>query len=339
MDNKDIFDNEWEQELLPENEMKEIQKSIRKRNWKIITISVILAAVVLLGCVQFLIPAVENLYWSPTDGSIGEGVSDLNLVLSAYTELFCPGWEVSGVNTSRNGFASYDLNIIRRDIVRDEYSYMTGSLVKNTLGWDFRFSSEQADHRLFGTSSYTPFLSEEEQSTAEKLAVLPEYVTVEASVVFSEDLDMEQILALREKYDLPIAWIAIRHAPEEGPTGLLCGMSPFSGSTIYYEVNEKYPQFGLETHFTPEYKFTADNLEQHFTSLLQLSCDMVEAERGVYVFAGERNYYSDALEYVEDHGINSYACLVFTSPQKLLALLEEDCVDRIHLSDAWIDLD
>ena len=337
MENKDIFDNEWEQELPPENEMKQIQRSIRKRNWTIVAVSVSIAVALLFGCIQFIIPAIENLYWSPADGTF-EGVSDLNLVLSAYTELFCPGWEVSSVHSGRNGFASYALNIIRRDIAKGEYIHMTGSLCKNQLAWDYRFTNEWADSRLITANTYPPFLFPEEEGLSEKLVQLPEYITVEAAVIFSEDLSMEEILLLREEYDLPITWVAIRHAPEEGSTGLLCGMSPFSGSAIYYEVNEQYPQFGLETLLTPEYKFAAGDLEQHFKSLLQLSSDMLDVGRGARVYGGERNYYREALEYVMEHGVMSYACIVYTSSDTLLQLLADERVSRILPQDAWIDL-
>ena len=37
MEDKDIFETQWEQELPPENEMKQIRRTIRKRNWRINT--------------------------------------------------------------------------------------------------------------------------------------------------------------------------------------------------------------------------------------------------------------------------------------------------------------
>ena len=69
MENKEIFNNEWEQEVLPENELKQIRKSIRKRNRKTIIISAVLAVAVLLGCVYGIVPAVERLYWNADEFS------------------------------------------------------------------------------------------------------------------------------------------------------------------------------------------------------------------------------------------------------------------------------
>lgn len=340
MEDKDMFDMDWEQPEAPAAEMKQIQRSIRKRNWKIVTISVVLTVALVLGCVNFLIPIAESRYWNPSDGTVGEGVSDLVLVLSAYTELFQPGWQVSFVSSSRTGFASHDLSMIRKNIATDEYSYMTGSLYKNVLGWDYRFSSEfvALDYFGSGTFSFHLYPWEQEPDTADKLAELPDYVTVEAMLSFSEDMDMEQLLTLREEYQLPITWVAIRNAPEKEAKYPLCGMSPFAGGSIYYEVNEKYPQFGLETHLTSDYEFASTDLEQHFRSLLQLSGDFLAQDRGAPIYGGNRNYYAEVLEYVEENGVMSYGCMVFASPSALRQLLNDERISAIRLQDAWIDV-
>lgn len=340
MENKDIFDKEWEQVEVPEMELRAIQKSIRKRNWKIIAISVVLAAVLVWSCVNIFIPAAEKAYWDPFDCTVCEGVSDVELVLSAYTELFQPGWEVSSVYSGRNGFASYDLNIIRYDLAKAEFSYMTGTLIKDELGWDSRFIREGAAINHFDRASF-PFYAmfdDQKQAVLEKLQELPEYVTVEAAVSFSSDLDMQQLLLLREEYDLPITWVAIRNAPMDEQKTPLCGMDAFCGGRVNFIVNETYPQFYVDTAANPGFAFAATDLEQHFKSLLQFSSDRLEAGRGARVYGGDRNYYAEVLEYVEENGVMSYGCMVFTSPQTLLELLEDERISQIMLLDAWIDV-
>ena len=84
--------------------------------------------------------------------------------------------------------------------------------------------------------------------------------------------------------------------------------------------------------------YAASDLEQHFKSLLQFSSDQLEAGRGARVYGGDRNYYAEVLRYVEENGVMSYGCIAFTSPQKLLSLLEDEQVSQIMLLDAWIDL-
>jgi hypothetical protein len=340
MEDKDIFETQWEQELPPENEMKQIRRTIRKRNWKIICISVILAAALVWSCVNIFIPAVEKAYWDPFDCTVQESVRDLELVLSAYTELFQPGWEVSTVSTGKTGFASYELNIVRYDLARNEFSYMTGTLIKDQLGWDSRFISQGVAINHFDRATY-PFYAmfdDQKKAVVEKLKALPEYVTVEAAMSFSSDLDMDQLLLLREEFELPITWVGIRNAPMDVQRTPLCGMDAFSGGRIYFGVNEKYPQFCLDTSANPDFAYAATDLEQHFKSLLQFSSDQLESGRGARVCGGDRNYYAEVLAYVEENGVMTYGCMVFTSPQKLLSLLEDERVSQIMLLDAWIDV-
>lgn len=341
MEDKDTFekDMDWEVPAPPE-ELDRVRKSIRKRNWKLIITSIVLAAVLLTGTVYGIIPAVERLYWDPYDCTTAEGVSDLNLVLSAYTELFQPGWEIGIVSGGRTGFASYDLSITRYDIAKAEYTYMTASLNKNQLGWDYRFTSERPAMNLFDRASYPfyPMQDDERELALEKLSQLPDYVTVEAAISFAEDLDMEQVLTFQDNHSIPITWVAIRNAPLDDQKFPLCGIDPFSGGAIYFEVNEKYPQFSIDTSGNLNFVYTGDILEQHFKSLLQFSSDQLEAGRGAQVYGGDRNYYTEVLEYVEENGIYSYGCVVYTTPTKLLELLENDQVSQIKLMDAWLDV-
>lgn len=339
MENKDMFDNEWEQDIVPQKEIQQIQKSIRKRNWKIVFVSVLLAAAVLLGSVYVVIPAVEKLYWHPYDGNVGEGVTDLTLVLSAYTELFQPGWVVDRVSSGKSGFAYYDLNISRQNVATGELKFMTGYIDKGQLHWDYHFSSEYVEKRFYGSSTYYPHLApwKESPDSTTSLHVLPEYATVEARVLFSENLNMEQLLALREQYQLPITWIGVQNAPSDVDMPM-CGMSPFSARTIYFEVNEKYPQFCLETSANPDFVITGKDLENHFKSLLSLSSDMLEAGRGARVFGGDRNYYREVLDYVEDNGVMSYGIIVAASPNNLLELMNSELISEITILDGWIDI-
>lgn len=323
-----------------ETEIKKIKTSLRKRNWKIIFTSIILIAALLTGTIYGVTPAVESLYWDPFDCTVAEGISDLNLVLSAYTELFQPGWEIETVSSGRTEFATYELSIIRYDIAKSERAYLTGILEKNQLGWDYRFISARPALDLFDRASYPfyPMLDDERANTVEKLSQLPEYVTVEAAISFAEDLNMEQVIAFREEYSLPITWVAIRNAPMDVQHLPLCGMDPFTGGAIYFDVNEKYPQFGVDLSGSLNFVYTGEVLEQHFKSLLQLSSDQLEADRGARVYGGDRNYYTEVLEYVEENGVYSYGCIVYTTPQTLLKLLENEQVSQIKLMDGWIDI-
>lgn len=335
MDDKDFIerDPEWETSEA-QTEIKKIRKSIRKRNTLIILTSLVLVAALLAGTVYGIIPAIESAYWNPTDSSFETQVPDLTLTLQAYTELFQPGWKFSSVAFGRTGFAAYDLAITRYDTARSEYAYMYGSLIKGELGVELPFTREGAAMDLFGLATYPyyPMEESERKATLEKLSQLPEYVTVEAAITFADDMNMDDVLSFRNQYQLPITWVGIRNAPMDEQKLLLCGIDPFSGGAVHAGVNEKYPYLSVELAYSGEI------LEQHFKSLLQFSSDQLEAGRGMQVYGGDRNYYAEVLDYVEENGVYSYGCVVFTTPQKLLELLENEQVSQIKLMDAWLDV-
>ncbi len=134
MEDKDIFETQWEQELPPENEMKQIQRTIRKRNGRIIAISVVLAAVILLGSVYGIVPLIESFYWHPGTETAAANASDLTLTMHAYTELFCPGWNVTRINWQEaDGLAAYDLQFNILDLGKREYFRLDGKLEKGKV--------------------------------------------------------------------------------------------------------------------------------------------------------------------------------------------------------------
>ncbi len=329
---------EYKETFEPNEELKQIKKNLRSRNTRLVLISILLTLALVLGIFKVLIPGIESLYWDPHDASCGT-TYDLTLTLSAYTELFHPGWMLAGVSSVRTGFASYSLSI-RRTSPQGEYSYTTGSLIKNHLGWDAEFSSPSADAGLFDLA-YSPSQPVDMEDTASTLQALPDYITVEAAVSFSQDLDMEQLLEWRYEQALSVLWAGIRNAPMEEEKFPLCGMNPalFGGAAFLDKtVNEQYPQFSADPASAPGSASPAYILEQHFKSLLQYSSDQLEAGRGGLVYGGDRNYYREVLDYVEENGVMTYGCVVTAAPSQLLKLMEDGRISQIRLMDAWLDV-
>ena len=133
MDDKDFFEKEpqWEQS----GEIRKIQRTIRRRSWKNITISVVLAAVLLVVSAFGIIPWAESLYWNPEETSYRDA-TDLEITLDAYTELFNPGYSTLWVTDHRTGFASYELEIQFRSTANGEILSVGGSLERNDLRMD-----------------------------------------------------------------------------------------------------------------------------------------------------------------------------------------------------------
>lgn len=343
MENKEIFDNEWEQNPAPENEMQMIQRVIRRRNWKLITISVAMAAAILLICMYIIVPLIERFYWHPETSTAATNASDLELTLHAYTELFCPGWEVSYVNWQETeGIAAYDLQIYIRDERNLSSFYLNGDLEKGHLMYGSDFADHMAKPSWFSglVEEFAPVEEDQLAETREKLAQLPEYIALEAAITFPEDLNMAQLDEFYREYGvttlnaprLRIIWVGIRNYEKVEDRILLCGMDPFTGSIGFSGVDESYPNFSGHR----EYPY-ADALENHFKSLLRYSSDQIAKDEGIPVWFG-KDYYQTVLDYVEEHGVMSYGAVVVTSPQTLLELLDQGIVSYVTLLDAWIGL-
>lgn len=335
MENKDIFDNEWEQTEAPEAEMKQIQRSIRRRNWKIIAISVALAAAVLLGAVYVVIPAAETLYWNPGTNEYGdEYTTDLEMSLAAYGQVFCPRMNIADVTYKRTGFATYDLTISHWDGAlggRVSYSFATLTRGKLELSEGFFWTTSA---NIFERGSYPVYSLEEEhrQAQQETLESLPEYIDLEVAVSFPEDMDMEQLLAfVREWDDAHVMWVGIRNAPEDQQLYPLTGMAPFMGGYLRDCANDDYPCFDVGYS-----NITADDLEQHFVSLLTFLKDQEDAGRGVGYTNGI-DYYGNVLSYIEESGVKTYGCMIVGPARIFLEMLDRGVASQVWIQDAWID--
>ena len=353
MEDKDIFETQWEQELPPENEMKQIRRTIRKRNGRIIAISVVLAAVILLGSVYGIVPLIERFYWHPGTETAAANASDLTLTMHAYTELFCPGWNVTHINWQKtDGLAAYDLQFNILDLGKREYFRLDGKLEKGKLMYGPDFSDHWAQSHWFsGFVSDMEALEKYHLSAAqEKLRELPEYIAIQAAISFPEDLNMEQVVQFYENtQDLPlqINWVGIRNCEvKERPdlmldgsepldrTGpiRLCGMNPFGGGTYFFASEDNHSYFPDPLEYPSQ-----ESLEGLFKSLLQYSSDQCAKGEGIPLWTG-KDYYQTVLDYVEENGIMSYGAVVVASPKTLLELLDEGVISHVTILDGWIDL-
>lgn len=333
MEDKELFENEWEQALPPENEMKQIQKSIRKRNWKIVFVSVLLAAAVLLVSVFGIIPAVEQLYWNADEFSYGHR-SDLEATLYAYTQLFNPAHDTAILHYRHTGFASYDLELRLLSRTGQESISVGGTLARNQLTMDQFFEDSSVESHVFWRH-YLPFNEPEQRITdavRSQLEELPEYIRLEANLSFREDITMEELMAFKDKYPMMrITWVAIRVTEPGTEWTTLCGMSPFNGGSVFDGMYKDYPYFNITgVH-------DAGQAEQHFKALLQYSADQVEIGRGIARY-DDWNIYQNALDYVEENGVNSYGMVVMASPALLLELMDDELVLFVDPIDGWIDL-
>ena len=327
--------------LPDEEELKKIQKSLKRRNWKIVLTCLVLAVALLLMAVYVVIPAVESLYWAPYTSDYMESGNDLKWMLEAYTELFQPGKQIHSVTTGDTGFASYDLTITRIDTSTKEKEYIDGSLTRGTLNLDYPFYEYGLERSFFEGNNNLPeeMITHYRNTATERLSELPEFVTVKALAFFPEDLTMAQLqkLIFQYNYDgrngITLKWIGVRNAPkdaEHAPFAIGFSTNP-SGDLSF--LDDVYPEIGL-IHV----KEDGSHMEEHFKSLLRFSADQLDKGKGLPIVTLKGNYYRDALAYVEENGIVSYGCLLTGSPHGLLSLLDDGVVSTLILTDGWIDV-
>ena len=111
----ECLDAPWEHSPITEevssSEMKRVRRRLRLRNASVVLTSLILVFAILIGVIQYAIPAVEKQYWNPEQETYVESFPDLSVTLSVYAELFCPTQAVHYVTVQKTGFANYDISL------------------------------------------------------------------------------------------------------------------------------------------------------------------------------------------------------------------------------------
>ena len=336
----EYMDAQWEEETIipaaPMEEMKQVRKNLRRRNVLIVLTCLVLVATLLLATVYIGIPAAESHYWDPTQNSYDMTYcKDLELMLAAYTELFCPDVNLVSAASDRSGFARYDITIQYWDANRGGDSlYAFGTIDKGVLdipqGVLRHCPINIFDH---ATYPYYPAPENWKKNITEKLKQLPEYITVTVAISFPKDKSMEELLAFTDSLQNgSVGWVGIRTAPETEQLLPLCGMNPFSGGVVRSEINDHYPSFDLTAD-----SITPEKLSAHFQALLKFSADQAAAGTGIDErYTIHESFYTQVLKYVSENGVYSYGCYVCASPASILKLIESGEVSLVNIEDIWI---
>ena len=325
-----------------------IRRRLRKRSVLQIVTSVLLTLALLLGILRLGIPAAESLYWGPEDSSFGTEVSDLTILVDTYANLFCPDMAITSVSGTRTGFASYSLEL--EYIPAREYpdpAYGQGTLEKGRLSIPENFWPTVPKNRIH---SY-PLDKYNWAHTVDRLTQFPEYIRVGAFVSFAEDISMHALLTFREELtkdngDKLLAqtayyWTAIRcyEDTEENYHLPHCGLG--TGGYVYAkEMNLSYPNFDGSRYPEDDYGYSVGSttytkqLETQFHSQLTFMRDMCRNGQGI----GELEFYENALDYIDENGIQAYGCFIVCSPQSLLEIMEMENISGVFIEDFWLGI-
>lgn len=351
----EYLDAQWEHSAIPEevsgSEMKRVRRRLRFRNASVVLTSLILVFAILIGVIQYAIPAVEKQYWDPAQETYAELFPDLAVTLSVYAELFCPTQAVRDVTVQKTGFANYDISIEMTDtLFSRSKTFYSGNIEKGNMTlpkgiWDL-------PGRIFantdGEIPDTPrkLVQEHNNYVCGILESFPDYTKVLAAVSFPEDLSMDELIKLEETYQntCRFGWIAIRASNFEQKVLPLCGMKPSAPSIANFSaLNEAYPYFMVNTA-----RFYEDDpgffYEEHFKTLLRFTIDQVNAGTGLTPpnwyhegYHSDAGYYENALAYVEENGVYTYGAYVYATPDTLLEMMEKGIICDVTYQDHWID--
>lgn len=335
----EYLDEQWnspppETDDSPADEVGMIHRILRRKDRRTILTSVALTMAVLIVVICVAVPVAERFFWNPAEMTHTQTSTDLALTLKTYTELFLPGRQVRGVLYGRTGFATYDLSISIYDQGRGSYDRVSGTLNRGRLSLDHDFYEFDPGKMFYGR-----ILEDwEKEDVRLTLAELPEYMRIEAAVLFPQDLTTAQIQQFvwdhgttDSEYPVELNWVAVRNCASE-ETRTPCGFDP-GNYGVKTDLSEKYPDLIIHS-------MDADgsHLDRHFQSLLRYSSQEFEKDRGFQVWGRDENYYEAVLAYVEENGVQCYGGVITASPKTILYLLETGVFSQAEIWDVRIDI-
>lgn len=336
------FEN-WE-EMTPEmeKELKTVRKKLRIRNCCIVVTSVVLVAALLLATVKLIIPAVEKRYWDPTVCTYLEDATDLELTMATYNELFGHGQYLIMAQAQKNGFASYSVDAAfsswqTMDRVGG-VSFRTASLVKGELGYPVNFWNNEVEGSFVEqTPAEGITYARRNKEVMEYLRQLPEYVEVSASVTFSKDMTMSELLSLSAQYrdDAQFIWAVLRDGVVHNSK---IGVHLAAPAGYQYQ-SKVWQEKGYPKLFGERYTWHGEDVQQHVKSMLKFMNDQLEKGQGILPSNEDPDYYAKTLRYMEEEGVKAYGCYVIATPQTLLKMIEDGVVSYVSMTDARIGLE
>lgn len=332
------------EEQTPPEEWKKIDRSMKRRNRRIVAAAVVLACVI-MGLVFAFQPAISKVIWyDPTEADMQEFAYDIDCHLAVLTELTMPEVQIESVLPTEQGWGKYDLQIQQRDWSTGGYTWLNGTVTRGNIELNrnaYRYSSMNVFSR--GTMPFVDVDGEhsvirtpEEAKAA--LADLPEYVRMEAYVSLGKDWTMEELARFQREYDpqgYDIGWVGVRTSSEDRQLLPLMGFDAGGSGYVFDQVDEAYPFYELSLH---EDVPLAEAWEKHFLALLQYSIDHEDFYARLNQSGSHGGICQMVREYVQENGVMTYGFLYYGTPSELAKILEHPDVEGVYVSDARLDV-
>lgn len=318
--NEHLFGS-WEEPApaeAPAGELKQVKKSLRRRNLLLVLTSLVLTAAIALGVVQYGIPMAESSYFDPTRATWSEEKTDLELALECYYTLFAWRQMFVGVEPAQDtGFASWAVELCYVDGDEDGRTiYRTAAVDKNEIRFPrdtLRFIAPELFERNmlgFSREELPEYMTE---YVSARLSRASEEASILAAITFAEDMTAEELMKLQRQFRGLFYWAGVRTKKGLPRTEPLIGVHLSQGREDC-GVNAAYPD--LECGFPTEY-----NVESHFRSLVTYCRDYQKNTMDIGIVE-DPEYFDKVLSYLDENGLTFYGCFASGDAEAFLWLAE-----------------
>jgi hypothetical protein len=355
-----------------EEETNKLKKSVNNRLRKVVLTSVLIVVVLYIGIFYVVSAVVDRVYYDPTAATQSEKQEyqspNFYYDMQAYVSLNMPGYSSNSFTFQEpKGFGKYEVSYSLRNLFAEkEQRYFANlSRGKLTSALDGIFSRENRfdiwegfekikrgfpeDDSEAATTLRDKYIQQKNEKTFRFLNELNPLSYISMSIVFDGDLTMEELNNLREEHpSLAFKWVGIRTMEpgtswsETQPMHLI-GFNPnFNAepSSNRRPDPEKYPLFylldmiddsGLSKKDYPEAISEAYGI--HFKSRLEYLKNQEDFVNMFDYNYYKTDFYENALNYIDKHGVKTYGVLVFGTAEEFLNRMDEIPYDSLFINE------
>ncbi|WP_315120795.1 anti sigma factor C-terminal domain-containing protein [uncultured Clostridium sp.] len=331
------------------NETTILEKTANNKLRKTILSTISITFLILFTVYHVASSVVSSFYYNPSQKKVSQYSEDLYFDLKAFTELNSPGYTVTTAPSKNLGFGVYDISFHRTNLFNDERRDVNAKIKRNILIGDHQ--DFPGDHHLgFMEIMYSDMFKRDlTEKQNEKRNEVINYIKelnslsyISANVIFKEDLSIEEFTKLKEKYPVKLKWAGVRTVSNGERVYYLSGFNPnYSDGSYTNDITDKdkYPYLQLFDYIS-EHRgpigdgFMEEGYTKHFISLLRYANDRPKSVKVLEPDYGgvKREYYKNALIYVEENGINIYGALVYGEAKDLLEFINNEEIKTIEIN-------
>jgi hypothetical protein len=285
--------------------------------------------------------------------------------MTSYISLNMPGFAL-GTTTyvDDKGFGNYELGYSLNNLFTDEQQlhFMNISRNRLTLAYEGIFNHPNRFGHFSGFDSiYYPISDYEDEGaieivenrknrnneiTLDYLNGLNSLSYLSMSIVFDDDLTMEEFHSLRNEHsELGFKWIGVRTTEpntrwDEDQLMSLIGFNPNFNDEPSFSSRpdpELYPYFYLNDVMSDESAIPVGEFpryyEEHFKSRLNY---LSQQEEFIEIFdshPGKIEFYKDALNYINEEGVETYGVLVYGTAANFLETIDDISYDTLYINN------